>query len=167
MLFRSDRNVSDRAVVLKGVLNQGDTEAVDAAIAEKRFLAELQHGNVVEIYNFVEHDGAGYIVMEFVGGRSLKQVLKNRMVANGGKADPLPVDVAIGYILGILPALGYLHRQGYLYCDFKPDNVMHSGEDLKLIDLGGARRIDDAEGAIYGTVGFQDRKSTRLNSSHT
>jgi len=150
-----DRNVSDRPVVLKGVLNQGDTEAVDAAIAEKRFLAELQHGNVVEIYNFVEHEGAGYIVMEFVGGRSLKQVLKDRMAANGGTADPLPVDVAIGYVLGILPALGYLHRQGYLYCDFKPDNVMHSGEDLKLIDLGGVRRIDDADGAIYGTVGFQ------------
>jgi serine/threonine-protein kinase PknG len=151
----ADRNVSDRPVVLKGVLNQGDTEAVEAAIAEKRFLAELEHGNVVEIYNFVEHGGAGYIVMEFVGGKSLKQVLKERMVANGGRANPLPVEVAIGYVLGIMPALGYLHRRGFLYCDFKPDNVMHSGEDLKLIDLGGVRRIDDHEAAIYGTVGFQ------------
>ncbi len=151
----ADRNVADRAVVLKGVLNQGDTEAVTAAIAEKRFLAELEHGNVVEIYNFVTHDGAGYIVMEFVGGKSLKQVLKDRMVANGGRADPLPVETAIGYMLGMLPAMGYLHRQGYLYCDFKPDNVMHSGEDLKLIDLGGVRRIDDHDAAIYGTVGFQ------------
>ncbi|MEZ5236042.1 MAG: tetratricopeptide repeat protein [Acidimicrobiia bacterium] len=150
-----DKNVSDRPVVLKGVLNQGDTEAVEAAIAEKRFLAELEHGNVVEIYNFVEHGGAGYIVMEFVGGKSLKQVLKDRMNANGGRADPLPVDVAIGYLLGILPAMGYLHRRGYLYCDFKPDNVMHSGEDLKLIDLGGVRKIDDHDAAIYGTIGFQ------------
>ena len=150
-----DRNVADRAVVLKGVLNQGDTEAVDAAIAEKRFLAELEHGNIVEIYNFVEHLGDGYIVMEFVGGKSLKQVLKERMTANGGRANPLPVDQAIGYMLGMLPALGYLHRRGYLYCDFKPDNVMHSGEDLKLIDLGGVRRLDDHAAAIYGTVGFQ------------
>ncbi len=150
-----DRNVADRPVVLKGVLNQGDTEAVTAAIAEKRFLAELEHGNVVEIYNFVTHDGAGYIVMEFVGGKSLKQVLKDRMVANGGRAKPLSVESAIGYMLGMLPALGYLHRRGYLYCDFKPDNVMHSGEDLKLIDLGGVRRIDDHDAAIYGTVGFQ------------
>lgn len=150
-----DRNVSDRPVVLKGVLNSGDTEAVEAAIAEKRFLAELEHGNVVEIYNFVEHGGAGYIVMEFVGGKSLKQVLKDRMVGNGGQASPLPIEVAIGYVLGILPAMGYLHRRGYLYCDFKPDNVMHSGEDLKLIDLGGVRKIDDHDAAIYGTVGFQ------------
>ncbi len=151
----ADRNVSDRPVVLKGVLNQGDADAVDAAIAEKRFLAELEHGNIVEIYNFVEHEGAGYIVMEFVGGKSLKQVLKERMAANAGRAAPLPVDIAIGYLLGILPALGFLHRRGYLYCDFKPDNVMHSGEDLKLIDLGGVRRIDDHDAAIYGTVGFQ------------
>lgn len=151
----ADRNVSDRPVVLKGVLNQGDTDAVDAAIAEKRFLAELEHGNIVEIYNFVEHGGAGYIVMEFVGGKSLKQVLKDRMATNAGRANPLPVDQAIGYTLGIMPALGYLHRRGYLYCDFKPDNVMHSGEDLKLIDLGGVRKIDDHAAAIYGTVGFQ------------
>ncbi len=150
-----DRNVSDRPVVLKGVLNQGDSEAVEAAIAEKRFLAELEHGSVVQIYNFVEHGGAGYIVMEFVGGKSLKDILKDRMVANGGKANPLPVEAAIGYMLGILPALGYLHRRGYLYCDFKPDNVMHSGDDLKLIDLGGVRKIDDHDAAIYGTVGFQ------------
>jgi serine/threonine-protein kinase PknG len=150
-----DKNVADRAVVLKGVLNQGDTEAVAAAIAEKRFLAELEHGNIVEIYNFVEHGGAGYIVMEFVGGKSLKTVLKDRMVANGGKAQPLPVDQAIAYTLGILPALGYLHRRGYLYCDYKPDNVMHQGEDLKLIDLGGVRKIDDHDSSIYGTVGFQ------------
>ncbi len=151
----ADRNVSDRAVVLKGVLNQGDADAVEAAIAEKRFLAELEHGNIVEIYNFVEHEGDGYIVMEFVGGKSLKQVLKERMEANSGRAAPLPVDIAIAYMLGILPALGYLHRRGYLYCDFKPDNVMHAGEDLKLIDLGGVRRIDDHAAAIYGTVGFQ------------
>ena len=160
-----DKNVSDRAVVLKGVLNQGDTEAVAAAIAEQRFLAELEHGNIVEIYNFVEHAGNGYIVMEFVGGKSLKTILKDRMVANGGRANPMPVDQSIAYMLGILPALGYLHRQGYLYCDFKPDNVMHQGEDLKLIDLGGVRKIDDDHSSIYGTVGFQAPEIATLGTS--
>ena len=42
-----------------------------------------------------------------------------------------------------------------LYCDFKPDNVIQAGDRLKLIDLGGVRRVDDDESAIYGTVGFQ------------
>lgn len=150
-----DRNVSDRPVVLKGVLNQGDTEAVAAAIAEKQFLAEIKHGNIVEIYNFVQHDGAGYIVMEYVGGKSLKSILKDRMRDNAGVADPLSVEQAIAYMLGVLPAFSFLHSRGYLYCDFKPDNVMHEGEDLTLIDLGGVRRIDDQVSAIYGTAGFQ------------
>src|SRR5262245_35682842 len=63
-----DKNVSDRWVVLKGLLNSGDKEAYETAIAEKQFLAEVQHPLIVEIYNFVIHDGAGYIVMEYVGG---------------------------------------------------------------------------------------------------
>ena len=55
-----DKNVSDRFVVLKGLLNSGDTDAYQAAIAERQFLAEVQHPLIVEIYNFVIHDGAGY-----------------------------------------------------------------------------------------------------------
>jgi serine/threonine-protein kinase PknG len=85
-----DKNVSDRWVVLKGLLNAGDEDALAAAVAERRFLAEVEHPNIVKIYNFVEHDGAGYIVMEYVGGQSLKDMLKERRAAAGGKADPLP-----------------------------------------------------------------------------
>src|SRR3712207_3028495 len=104
--------------------------------------------------------------MEYVGGTSLKSLLKDRMRANGGRYDPIPVDQAIAYVVEILPAFGYLHDLGLLYCDFKPDNIIQVGDAVKLIDLGGVRRIDDLDSAIYGTVGYQDRKSTRLNSSH-
>lgn len=150
-----DRNVSDRWVVLKGLLNSGDPDALAAAIAEQQFLAQVEHPLIVEIYNFVTHEGAGYIVMEYVGGFSLKQVLKERMRANGGAYDPLPVDQALAYVLEILPAFQYLHDLGLVYCDFKPDNLIQVGDALKLIDLGGVRRIDDQESAIYGTVGYQ------------
>ena len=63
-----DKNVSNRWVVLKGLLNSGDPDALAAAIAEQRFLAQVSHPHIVEIYNFVTHDDAGYIVMEYVGG---------------------------------------------------------------------------------------------------
>ena len=50
-----DRAVSDRWVVLKGLLDTGDEDAMAAAISERRFLAEIEHSNIVRIYNFVEH----------------------------------------------------------------------------------------------------------------
>ncbi len=149
-----DRNVSGRWVVLKGLLNSGDPDALAAAIAEQRFLAQVEHPLIVEIYNFVTHEGAGYIVMEYVGGTSLKALLKQRM-RKAGRYDPIPVDQAIAYIVEILPAFQYLHDLGLAYCDFKPDNVIQVGDDLKLIDLGGVRRIDDQDSAIFGTVGYQ------------
>ncbi|MFL6063043.1 MAG: tetratricopeptide repeat protein [Friedmanniella sp.] len=165
-----DRNVSDRWVVLKGLLNTGDADALAVAIVERQFLAQVEHPLIVEIYNFVSHtsadgDRAGYIVMEYVGGVSLKQILKARMRANGGRFDPLPVDQALAYILEILPAFSYLHDLGLVYCDFKPDNLIQIGDAVKLIDLGGVRRLDDDDSAIYGTVGYQAPEVARLGTS--
>jgi serine/threonine-protein kinase PknG len=150
-----DRNVSDRWVVLKGLLNAGDRDATAAALAEQRFLAEVEHPNIVKIFNFVQDAASGYIVMEYVGGESLKQVVAARREANGGQPDPLPPTQAIAYILETLPALGYLHDHGLLFCDFKLDNVIHSQHSVKLIDLGGVYRIDEPSSAIFGTVGYQ------------
>ncbi|WP_040159130.1 serine/threonine-protein kinase [Mobilicoccus massiliensis] len=149
-----DRNVSDRWVVLKGLLNAGDEDAVAAAIAEQQFLAQVEHPQIVEVYNVVEHEGLAYTVMEYVGGVSLKQILKDRLMAKG-EYDPLPVEHALAYVLGILPAFAYLHDHGLLYCDFKPDNLIHVVDGVKLIDLGGMREIDDLESPIYGTIGYQ------------
>jgi serine/threonine-protein kinase PknG len=151
-----DHNVSDRWVVLKGLLDTGDADAMAAAVAERQFLAEVEHPNIVRIYNFVQHadrrtaEMAGYIVMEYVGGKSLKQILVDARQAGGS----VPVAHALAYAIEVLPALGYLHDRGLVYCDFKPDNVIQTEEQLKLIDLGGVRRIDSDE-AIYGTVGYQ------------
>ena len=61
---------------------------------------------------------------------------------------------AIAYAIEVLPALGYLHDRGLVYCDFKPDNVIQTEEQLKLIDMGGVARIGGDE-PIYGTVGYQ------------
>jgi serine/threonine-protein kinase PknG len=140
-----DRLLS-RYVVLKGLLNSEDAASAAVALAERQFLAAVKHPNIVGIYNFVTHAAEGYIVMEYVGGKTLKEIRKER--------GTLPVAEAIAYIHRILGAFGYLHQLGLVYCDFKPDNIMLEGDDVKLIDLGGARRIDDLDGDIYGTVGY-------------
>jgi len=152
-----DRNVAGRWVVLKGLLDSGDADAMAAALAERRFLAEVEHPSIVEIHNFVQHTDrrsraiACYIVMEYVGGQSLKQLLIERR--RTGQSLPLPV--ALAYAIEALSALGYLHSRGLVYCDFKPENVIQTEEQLKLIDLGGVRRTGDEGGTIYGTVGIQ------------
>ncbi|MFJ3643302.1 tetratricopeptide repeat protein [Streptomyces sp. NPDC090108] len=155
-----DRAVADRWVVLKGLLDTGDQDAMAAAISERRFLAEIEHANIVRIYNFVEHldqrTGSldGYIVMEYVGGKSLKEIANGRRTPEG-RRDPLPVEQTCAYGIEALEALGHLHSRNLLYCDFKVDNAIQTEDQLKLIDMGAVRRMDDDESAIYGTVGYQ------------
>jgi serine/threonine-protein kinase PknG len=148
-----DENVAGRWVALKGLLDTGDEDAMAAAVAERQFLAEVEHPNVVKIYNFVQHEGDDYIVMEYVGGKSLKQIALDYRDEHGGAQ--LPLDQVLAYAIEILPAFGYLHSIGLLYCDFKPDNIIQNEEQLKLIDMGAVRAFDDEDSAIYGTVGYQ------------
>jgi len=138
----------NRWVVLKGLLNSRDAATAAAAVAERQFLAAVKHSNIVGIYNFVTKGTEGYIVMEYVAGRTLRAIRKER--------GPLPPAEAIAYIHRILGAFSYLHRFNppLVYCDFKPENIMLEGDDVKLIDMGGVRKVDDPGGDIYGTVGY-------------
>jgi serine/threonine-protein kinase PknG len=138
--------VLNRYVVLKGLLNIKDEHAAQVAVAERRFLAAVKHAKIVGIYDFVNHGPQGFIVMEYVGGRTIQSIRKEK--------GPLSPEEAISYILGILPAFEYMHGMGLVYCDFKPDNFMLEGDDVKLIDLGAVRKQDDKSGDLYATVGF-------------
>ena len=159
-----DKNIGDevaeRWVVLKGLINTSDVDAMAAAVMERRFLVEIDHPNIVKIYDFVQHPDPqtgkpiSYIVMEYVGGQSLRDRLLSRRGPDG-RPNPLPLAEVLAYGLEVLPPLGYLHERGLLFCDFKPDNVIHAEEQLKLIDLGAVRRIDDQLSAVYGTPGYQ------------
>ena len=149
-----DHNVSDRWVVLKGLLHADQAEAQEVAVAEREILAELSHPSIVRIYNLIHDDWAtlpshgGYIVMEYVGGPSLRDVRR----AAPGRV--LPVEKAIAYVLEVLQALSYLHSVELVYNDLKPENVMLTEDHVKLIDMGAVSGIGDY-GHIYGTPGFQ------------
>jgi len=90
-----DKTLS-RYVVLKGLLNTEDAASAAVAVAERQFLASVKHANIVGIYNFVKHGTEGFIVMEYVGGQTLKDIRKSRGI--------IPVTEAIAYIHRILSA---------------------------------------------------------------
>nr|WP_242516996.1 serine/threonine protein kinase [Corynebacterium mendelii] len=145
-----DRNVSGRWVVLKGMLTGDSKHSRAIAEAEREFLADITHPGIVKIFNFIDDPKleAEFIVMEYVGGPSLKD-RRRRQPDN-----VLDVTLAIGYLLEVLPAIDYLHARGVVYNDFKPDNIIVSEDQVKLIDLGAVSGIG-AFGHIYGTKGFQ------------
>ena len=144
-----DHYVADRYVVLKGMMATENEHERAVAESERAFLADITHPGIVKIFNFIDDPRAdgGFIVMEYVGGPSLR----SRRRKMGGVLD---VDTAIGYILEILPALDYLHARGVVYNDLKPDNIIITEDQVKLIDLGAVTGIG-AFGHIFGTKGFQ------------
>ena len=145
-----DRNVSERLVVLKGMQSAAGDKDAGVAAAEREFLADITHPGVVKIFNFIDDPRVpgGFIVMEYVGGPSLKDRMRDYP---GGL---MPVDVAIAYILQVLPALEYLHVRGVVYNDMKPENIIATEDQVTLIDLGAVTGIG-SYGYIYGTRGFQ------------
>ncbi len=137
----TDHFVSGRNVVLKGLHSARNKDEEAAAVAEREFLADITHPGIVKIFNFIDDPRVpgGFIVMEYVGGPSISRC---------------NVDIAIAYILEVLPALDYLHSRGVVYNDLKPDNIIVTEDQVKLIDLGAVSGIG-SYGFIYGTKGYQ------------
>ncbi len=149
----ADTALAGQHVALKGVINSGNAVLRAMARVERDVLVRLDHPNIVRISDFVEHvpPGGGepdtYLVMEYVGGRSLRDLLR--------QGPPPRVEHVIVYGRAILGALDYLHGEGLLYCDMKPENVIHGDKRVKVIDLGAARSLEDPAGPSVGTEGFQ------------
>ncbi|MFD6532491.1 tetratricopeptide repeat protein [Streptomyces sp. NPDC060184] len=105
---------------------------------EARVAAALQHRGVTVVHDFGEHEGVLYLVMEFLEGRNLGQLLED----NGGRA--LPVDDVIDIAEQMADALGYTHRQGIVHRDLKPANIMRLTDGtVKICDFGIARLAQD------------------------
>ncbi|WP_236952454.1 serine/threonine-protein kinase [Kibdelosporangium phytohabitans] len=155
-----DDTGGQRPVVLKGVIDSTDPDAIEQARQERRFLIEVDHPNIVKVNDFVRHPDpltgtmAGYLVMEYIDGRTLLDLHREYRDDEGNRA-PLPLPHVLAYGIEVLQAMAYLHEKGLLYCDFKPDNAMHTGDQLKLIDLGAVVRAESVPDSFLGTVGYQ------------
>ncbi len=147
-------NLSSRKAVAVKVLKdefRNDAEFLRRFEREARAVLHLSHENIVRAFDVGETDGLPYIVLEFVDGRTLKDILDE----NG----PMPSRIAVALVVQVLDALGAAHAAGIIHRDVKPQNVivMQSGK-VKLMDFGIAREVD------ANTVTFTG--STVLGSVH-
>src|SRR6201991_2701367 len=134
---------------------------------EAQSAASLNHPSIVAVYDTGEEpaaDGSGisqpYIVMEFVAGRTLRDILRE-----GRKILP---ERALEITSGVLSALDYSHRAGIIHRDIKPGNVMLTPSgDVKVMDFGIARAISDASStmtqtaAVVGTAQYLSPEQAR------
>ncbi|HEU0335690.1 MAG TPA: Stk1 family PASTA domain-containing Ser/Thr kinase [Gaiellaceae bacterium] len=134
-----------------------DAQFVERFRREATHAAGLSHPNIVSIFDRGEVDGSYFIVMEYVEGRTLKELLVSR--------GPCPVPVAISYTRQILAALRYAHRNGIIHRDIKPHNVIVDREGrVKVTDFGIARagtsQMTEA-GSIIGTAQYLSPEQAR------
>lgn len=143
-VYEGQHLLLDRRVAIK-VLQQNmanDEQAASRFIREAKASARIEHPNAVTIYDFgVLQEGSAYLVMEFIKGRSLRQVLIDRV--------PVRPDQIIDWMIQVCNVVEVAHTQGIIHRDLKPENVMlkESADGslmVKVVDFGLAKITSDS-----------------------
>ncbi|MET8143254.1 Stk1 family PASTA domain-containing Ser/Thr kinase [Sphaerisporangium sp. NPDC005288] len=143
----------DRTVALK-VMHPSlaeDPDFVRRFIGEAKSVASLSHPNVVHVFDQGTDAGNVYLSMEYVPGRTLRDVLRRR-----GR---LPAREALEILIPVLAALGAAHQAGMVHRDVKPENVLLTDDGrVKVVDFGLARAIEAGNqtktGVMIGTIAY-------------
>ncbi|MEV4571914.1 Stk1 family PASTA domain-containing Ser/Thr kinase [Nonomuraea jabiensis] len=143
----------DRTVALK-VMHRSlaeDPSFVRRFIGEAKSVARLSHPNVVHVFDQGTDNDVVYLSMEYVPGKTLRDILRER-----GR---LPAREALEIMIPVLAALGAAHQAGMVHRDVKPENVLMTDDGrVKVVDFGLARAIEATNqtrtGVMIGTIGY-------------
>ena len=123
----------------------GDEVFRERFVREARLAASLQHPNLVSVYDVGEEDGSPYIVMEYVQGETLADLIARKA--------PLPPERAVGLLVQICDGLEHAHAAGLVHRDIKPQNLLVRDDGVvKIADFGIARTLDGTQLTQVGTV---------------
>jgi len=137
----------------------GNAPGEDRFLREARIAARLKHTNIVGVLNVGIEHGIHFIVMDFIEGKSLQVLLKEK-----GR---LPISSAVGMFSQICQGLHYAHEQGVMHRDIKPGNILiETGGAPKIADFGFAKFADDdlsltVSGAVMGTPYYLSPEQAR------
>jgi serine/threonine-protein kinase len=137
-VYKARDNILGRIVAVKVLREQFTTDAQFVARfrREAQAAANLTHPNIVNVYDVGQDGDLHYIVMEFIAGQSLKELITRNA--------PLPVEQAISIAAQILAGLEYAHRSGLIHRDIKPQNVLITNDGVvKVTDFGIAKSVSD------------------------
>lgn len=153
VVYKAEQPALSRLVAIKELRGElaTDTSLIQRFEREAKSVAQLAHQNIVHIYDFVTRGSSMYIVMEYVDGIDLYDLLS--------KVERVPPDIAGIIALQAARALEYAHFRGVVHRDFKPSNLMITKQgDIKLMDFGIARdeAFDDLTrpGTALGTPAY-------------
>jgi|GEM_PF-638013 len=128
----------------------GDERYVQFFLREARSVAKLEHPNIVQVFNIGQEKDIHYIVMSYIEGRSLSEIIKEK-----GKLD---FDTAVKITTGILSGLSHAHSKEIIHRDIKPSNILITDDwEPKIIDFGLARQVNEEKqltmvGEMVGTA---------------
>jgi serine/threonine protein kinase len=130
----SMRSTLRKTVVLQGIDADVYQKYLQKFIEEAQTLARLDYPNIVRVVDIFEENNTAYIVMPFVEGQTLQQI-----VDKGGR---LNYETAVNYIAQVAEAVAYIHERNILHRDIKPENIIVTPENRAvLIDFGSAREF--------------------------
>jgi len=135
-----------RKVAIKSVRAHASAETIERLHQEARVVIQFSHPNIVTLYDALEHEGAHYLVLEYVDGETLQLLLRRERKLEPGRAARIAMQIA--------DALAYAHAKQVIHRDVKPANVMiAAGDTARIMDFGIAVSIGEAETveALQGT----------------